>query len=143
MKTFLLVLLAFALGVGATIFWMTRPAGSRMELPGLREQIDQAAARNLPMPSLATKQIELTVPAAKVDAAIAKIISLAEASGGTAMQGLDRETSKVVLAAVPQRWVEEFTKAVEAYPNGKVPRDGVTPEVELVDCEVVIHPEPK
>jgi hypothetical protein len=140
MKTFLLVLLGFALGVGATIFWMTRPAGSRMELPGLREQIDLAAERNLPMPSLATKQIELTIPAGKMDAAIAKVISLAESSGGTAMQGLGRGADKVVLAAVPKRWVDQFVKAVEAYPEGKMPRHGVTPDVELVDCEVVIHP---
>jgi hypothetical protein len=140
MKSFLLIVLAFALGVGATIFWMTRPPGSPMEMPALRAQIEEAATRNFPVPDLELKRVEVTVPAKKVEAAVAHVVSLAEASGGTAMQGLDRGADKVVLAAVPKRWLADFTKAVAAFPDGKVPRDGNPPEVELVDCEVVIHP---
>ena len=51
MKTFLLVLLAFIAGAAAMFFWR-KEAPPRKEFPDLRVQLNQAAERNLPLPTL-------------------------------------------------------------------------------------------
>lgn len=119
---------------------MTQPPGSRMELPGLREQIDQAAVRNFPIPDLVLKRIEVTVPGIEVETRLKSIIRSAEELGGTAMRGLDRGGDKVVLAAVPKQSVADFEAAAD---GGKLARQKAASGSELIDCEVVIHPDRK
>ncbi|MEO7933749.1 MAG: hypothetical protein ABIT76_11385 [Chthoniobacterales bacterium] len=51
MKTTLLIVLAFAAGAAAMFFWKQRTP-PRKEFPELRLQLNQAAERNLPLPTL-------------------------------------------------------------------------------------------
>ncbi len=137
-RTVLLVCAAFLAGAGSILVWKRPSPRPRTDLSGLRGQLDQAAARNLPLPTLAPTQITRDVPPDRIGQTIAEVIQIATDHGGSAMPSLDRGTDKVVLATVPRAQVPNFLAILQ-----KLPAPPATSEPSLdgtETIEIVIHP---
>lgn len=134
------LLLAFSIGAGAMYFWNKTKASPKQEIAGLREQITQAANRNLPLPNFGLKRIEIRVATEKMAAFIATIIPIAEKLGGSAFQGLDRGSDKVILATLPGKNLADFISALPQNRSGTTDTIVNGTGLELVECEIIIHP---
>lgn len=140
MRNILGLFLAFSIGAGGMYFWKKPKASPREELPGLKEQISQAASRNIPLPSLEIKKIEIRVKNENVEDFIATTLQLAKKMGGKALQGLDRESDKVILATLPEKNLADFITALNETAPKPTKNQTFPTDSELIECEVIIHP---
>lgn len=114
----------------------------KMDMSSIRSQLESAAERALPTPTLSGKTVEITVE--EMEARISSILKLATDLGGKAMRGLDRADSKIVLATIPQGQMEIFEMTVKSFDFRSQPafisRISDTSSREMMDCEVVLKP---
>ncbi|HEY5895835.1 MAG TPA: hypothetical protein VIT91_21655 [Chthoniobacterales bacterium] len=139
---------SFIIGVAAGIVlgvvaewgvWKLRTPKPASNLAPLQDQVQAVAEKALPLPSLGAQTIEIPPGHADMEQRIAKIIALAQALGGTAIRGLEREDAAVVLATLPQGVSETFATLVLKWPIPEVtPVPAPLGTGETVDCEIVL-----
>jgi hypothetical protein len=119
--------------------WKLQTPKSEPNLAPLQNQVQAAAEKAFPLPSLGARTIEIPPGHVDVEQRIARIIALAQQMGGTAMRGLEREDAGVVLATIPQGASENFAALVSQWPIPEVePPTVALPTSETVDCEIVL-----
>ncbi|HEY5753145.1 MAG TPA: hypothetical protein VIT21_08350 [Chthoniobacterales bacterium] len=123
---------------GGWAVWKLQTPKREPNLVPLQSQVQAAAEKALPLPSLGTQTIEVSPDHVDVEQRIAKIIALAQRLGGTAIRGLEREDAAVVLAAIPQGSSENFAALVSQWPIPEVKPPDLTSPGETVDFEIVL-----
>jgi hypothetical protein len=112
-------------GILLAIVLQTKPQPAP-DTSRLKELLHVTAQKMIGLPPLADAQVELTIEREKVDEEIARIKSLAEKFGGTAVQGGADETGTDVLAEISPQFTAQFLEALQ-HPE-KQPVAGVKPE---------------
>jgi len=78
----------------------------------LKELLHITAQKTIGLPPIADAEVELTIEHGKLDEEIARIKSLAEKFGGTAVQGGAEDTGTDVLAEISPQFTAEFLEAL-------------------------------
>lgn len=119
--------------------WKLQTPKSEPNLAPLHNQVQAAAEKAFPLPSLGARTIEIPPGHADVEQRITGIIALTQQMGGTAMRGLERDNAAVVLATIPQGASENFAALVSQWPIPPVEPASAAPSAsETVDCEIVL-----
>lgn len=78
----------------------------------LKELLHITAQKTIDLPPIADAEVELTIERGKLDEEIARIKTLAEKFGGTAVQGGAEDTGTDVLAEISPQFTAEFLEAL-------------------------------
>ena len=119
--------------------WLPKKASSTPDLAPLRQQLEAAAEKALPLPTLGGWTIEVTAPATQIEPRIAALIDLAQKLGGNAQRVLDRDQSAVVMLQIPEASRAMFSEKARAWPWKSMPPPAANTG-ELLDGEVIFHP---
>ena len=140
-KKSLILTSVIALVLGAGIIWyVLRPRPSAPpDLADLRAQLDQAAARSLPLPELSLPQIIIVSPLNEWDAWEEKITTASRQLGATMRRGLDREKDRVYLVTLRSVALPSLRAALFSLEAPiTIPTEANT-ELETIDCEVILR----
>jgi hypothetical protein len=92
----------------------------------LKELLHNTAEKTIGLPPLADVEVELTIERGKLDEEIARIKTLAEKFGGTAVQGGADDSGTDVLAEISPQYTAQFLEALRH--QEKRPSAGAKPE---------------
>jgi hypothetical protein len=112
-------------GILLAIVLQTKPQPAP-DTTRLKELLHNTALKTIGLPPLADAEVELTIERGKLDEEIARIKTLAEKFGGTAVQGGTNDSGTDVLAEISPQFTAEFVEALR-HPE-KQPAAEVKPE---------------
>jgi hypothetical protein len=98
-------------GIPLGIVLQTKPQPAP-DTSRLKELLHITAQKTIGLPPIADAEVELTIERGKLDEEIARIKTLAEKFGGTAVQGGADDTGTEVLAEISPQFTAEFLEAV-------------------------------
>ena len=112
-------------GILLVIVLQTKPQPAP-DTSRLKDLLHITAQKTIGLPPIADAEVELTIERGKLDKEIARIKTLAEKFGGTAVQGGTDDTGTDVLAEISPQFTAQFTEALR-HPE-KQPAAQVKPE---------------
>jgi hypothetical protein len=112
-------------GILLVIVLQTKPQPAP-DTSRLKDLLHITAQKTIGLPPIADAEVELTIERGKLDMEIARIKTLAEKFGGTAVQGGTDDTGADVLAEISPQFTAQFMEALR-HPE-KQPVAQVKPE---------------
>ena len=98
-------------GILLVIVLQTKPQPAP-DTSRLKDLLHITAQKTIGLPPIADAEVELTIERGKLDKEIARIKTLAEKFGGTAVQGGTDDTGTDVLAEISPQFTAQFTEAL-------------------------------
>ena len=98
-------------GILLRIVLQTKPQPAQ-DTSRLKELLHITAQKTIGLPPIADAEVELTIERGKLDEEIARIKTLAEKFGGTAVQGGADDAGTDVLAEISPQFTAEFLEAL-------------------------------